>query len=380
MNGKPKKKQNLLRFSLVIGSLLLSLLLAEGISRIFLDPVDFLKPRQVPDKILGLRLEPYSGAHDSWGFRNKRVPNTADIVAIGDSHTYGISAKASYSWPSILQRLTGRTVYNLSLGGYGPVEYYYLFKTKALRLSPSLVIVGLYLGNDIRNAYGSAYGNDYWRSLRRPDFNPEQKIMRFKADRQKFTYKLGQWLPGNSVLYRLISSSLIGDELRNLREIYRGEEVIMFNDKEHDINTGFTPTSKLRAMNLRLPEVKEGLRISLELINQMSELCRKRRIDFLVVLIPTKETVYSDFIKNNSSLPNSQTFHELIKNEREINRIAKDYLKRNNIAYVDVLDPLRSSAGNVQLYPNNFGGHTNKNGYEIIAKSIHRYLLESSMD
>lgn len=163
-----------------------------------------------------MRIEPNTGAHDLWGFRNKEVPQSADIVAIGDSHTYGISTKASYSWPSILQRLTGRTVYNLSLGGYGPVEYYFLLKTKALTLSPSLVVVGLYLGNDISNAYGSAYGNDYWKSLRRADFKPEQKIMRFKADIQTFTYKLSQWLPGNSVLYRLISSSVLGDELRNL--------------------------------------------------------------------------------------------------------------------------------------------------------------------
>lgn len=376
MTGRSEKKQYFIRFLLIIGSLLISLLLAEGASRIFLDPIDFLKPRQVPDKILGVRLEPYSGAHDSWGFRNKKVPKTADIVAIGDSHTYGISAKASYSWPSILQRLTGRTVYNLSLGGYGPVEYYYLLKTKGLTLSPSLVIVGLYLGNDISNAYGSVYGSDYWKSLRRADFNPKQKIMRFKLDRQKFSYRLSQWLPGHSVLYRIISSSVIGDELRNLREIYRGEEVIMFREKAHNITTGFTPTSKLRAMNLKIPEVEEGLRITLELINQMSELCRENGVDFLVVLIPTKETVYSDFIKNNDSLPNSQTIEDLIRSESELNERVKTYLKRHNIAYVDVLGPLRNAAGAVQLYPTNFGGHTNKNGYAIIAKSIHRYLLE----
>lgn len=141
-----------MRFLLVIGSLILSLLLAEGISRIFLDPIDYLKPKTVSDQILGRRIEPNTGAHDSWGFRNKKVPKTAEIVAIGDSHTYGISAKASYSWPSILQRLTGRTIYNLSLGGYCPVEYYFFLKSKALTLSPSPVMVGLYLDNVVSNA------------------------------------------------------------------------------------------------------------------------------------------------------------------------------------------------------------------------------------
>jgi hypothetical protein len=380
MNDQCKKKLYLLKFLLVIGSLLLSLLLAEGISRIFLDPIDYLKPKQIPDEVLGWKIEPNTGAHDSWGYRNKNVPEVVDIVAIGDSHTYGISAKYSDSWPSILQRLTGRTVYNLSLGGYGPVEYYYLLKAKALTLSPSLIIVGLYLGNDISNAYRTVYRNNFWRSLRRTDVTPVENIEWHKVHRETFSYKLSQWLPGKSVLYRFISSSVLGDELRNLREIYRGEEVIMFREKAHNITTGFTPTSKLKAMNLKIPEVEEGLRITLELINQMSELCRKKGINFLVVLIPTKETVYSDFIKNNNSLPNSQTIDELIRSESELNDKVKSYLKRHDIAYVDVLGHLRNAAGSVQLYPTNFGGHTNKNGYEIIANSIHQYLSEKSKD
>jgi hypothetical protein len=380
MTGKNKKKQYLIKFLLVMGSLLSSLLLAEGISRIFLDPIDYLKPKTVSDEILGLRIEPYSGAHDSWGFRNKKVPKAVDIVAIGDSHTYGISAKSSYSWPSILQRLTRKNVYNLSLGGYGPVEYYYLLKNKAFKLNPNLVIVGLYLGNDISNAYRSVYGNNYWRSLRRTDFIPEENIKPSKVDRQKFSHKLEQWLPGNSVLYRLISSSAIGDELRNLREIYRGEEVVMFRDKEHNIKTGFTPTSKLRALNLTLPDVQEGLRITLDLINQMNILCTERNIDFLVLLIPTKESVYSDFIQYDSSLPKSQTINELLRNERLIDKTIRTFLENKDIPYVDVLGPLSDAARSIQLYPNNFGGHTNRNGYEIIAKSIHRYLLETSTD
>lgn len=152
----------------------------------------------------------------------------------------------------------------------------------------------------------------------------------------------------------------------------------MFREKAHNITTGFTPTSKLKAMNLKIPEIQEGLRITLELINQMSGLCREKGVNFLVVLIPTKETVYSDFIKDNNSLPNSRTIDELIRSESELNSKVKTYLKGHNIAYVDVLGPLRNAAGSVQLYPTNFGSHTNKNGYELIAKSIHRYLLETS--
>jgi len=376
LKANNRKKHYTLNFLLLFISILLSFLVAEGITRIVFDPIDYLQPSKIDDNILGLRIIPNTGAHDSWGFRNKNVPTTTDIVAIGDSHTYGISATSYNSWPSVLKRLMGKNTYNLSLGGYGPVEYFYLLQNKALTLKPSLIITGLYFGNDILNVYISVYDNDYWSNLRNPEFIPDQIVRQSKPDRDDFFYKLKEWFPGNSVLYRIISSSFIADELRNMRKIYRGEEVIMFEDKEHNIKTGFTPAYNLRSMNLKLPEVREGLRISLELINRMSEICRQENIEFLVVLIPTKESVYSDFISNNSTIPNSQTIDELIRNESEINTTVKDYLKRNNIAYVDVLGPLRTATGNQQLYPNNFGSHSNKNGYRIIANTINQYLLK----
>ena len=45
---------------------------------------------------------------DQWGFRNREVPETADIVAVGDSHTYGNTARMVDSWPFVLGTLTGQ--------------------------------------------------------------------------------------------------------------------------------------------------------------------------------------------------------------------------------------------------------------------------------
>ena len=43
----------------------------------------------IKDEILGLKIDPYSGGHDAWGFRNLFVPKQVDVVVIGDSFTYG---------------------------------------------------------------------------------------------------------------------------------------------------------------------------------------------------------------------------------------------------------------------------------------------------
>ena len=99
--------------ALVLGSCTVALLLCEVASRMVLDSVDYLSPTLQRDNILGMKLPGNSGGHDAWGFRNKKVPETAEIVALGDSHTYGNCAKRNEAWPAVLQRLTGQQVYNL---------------------------------------------------------------------------------------------------------------------------------------------------------------------------------------------------------------------------------------------------------------------------
>jgi lysophospholipase L1-like esterase len=373
-----KVKDYLKKSILVLVSIFLSLVIAEGASRIIFDPIDYLKPERVPDNILGFKILPNTGAHDSWGYRNKSVPSTADIVTIGDSNTYGISATASNSWPSILGQSTGKVVYNISLGGYGPVEYFYLLKNKAFKLNPSLVIVGFYFGNDLENAYNSVYKNEYWRHLRRSDFVPKEIINEDEMVRHGLINRILDWPPAHSVSYRIISSSFLGDEVRQLRRIYRGEEIIMFKNKENNIRTGFMPSMRLKVLNLDDSTVKEGLRISLELFSRMNELSKKRKIDFLVLLIPTKENVFSEYIEHNGELPSSNIIDKLISNERRVNELVKSYFTEHSIAFIDVEDALRNAARSEQLYPNNFGGHLNKNGYRIVAGAIERYLSKNN--
>src|SRR4029077_3346139 len=134
-------KKALLNLSVLVASIGLGLLLCEFTARLVLNPADFLRLEVVHDDVLGAVPSPSAmAAFDRWGFRNPRVPESADIVAVGDSHTYGNSARMVDSWPYVLSRLTGRKIYNMGLGGYGPNQYFYLSKTKALSLKPKMII------------------------------------------------------------------------------------------------------------------------------------------------------------------------------------------------------------------------------------------------
>ncbi|MEZ4547723.1 MAG: hypothetical protein R3B51_08385 [Thermodesulfobacteriota bacterium] len=85
--------------------------------------------------MLRYKIEPHSAGHDSLGYRNKYVPERADIVTLGDSQTYGESSPAKYSWPSILGSLTGKETYNMGVSGYGPAEYFIFSGTVRLNSS-----------------------------------------------------------------------------------------------------------------------------------------------------------------------------------------------------------------------------------------------------
>jgi hypothetical protein len=66
----------------------------------------------------------------------------------------------------VLERLSGRSVYNMGLGGYGPNQYFHLLQTKAIKLKPQTIVVGLYMGDDFENAFLITYGLDHWAYLR----------------------------------------------------------------------------------------------------------------------------------------------------------------------------------------------------------------------
>jgi len=159
-----RSKLKLGNIALLLALSAFALLLCELIARLVLNPVDYVSPVLVRDEILGIRLPGKSGG-DNWGFRNAKVPETAEIVAWGDSHTYTV--KMNEAWPKVLGAINGKNVYNLAMRGYGPNQHYYLLQTKAFGLKPATIICGLYMGDDFDSAYRITYGLNYWASLRR---------------------------------------------------------------------------------------------------------------------------------------------------------------------------------------------------------------------
>lgn len=70
------------------------------------------------------------GPNDLLGFRNRAIPNSAKIVILGDSQTYGNNAVIEQNWPSFMHaelKSKGATLYNMSVGGWAAPQYLNMF-------------------------------------------------------------------------------------------------------------------------------------------------------------------------------------------------------------------------------------------------------------
>ncbi|MDP6407874.1 MAG: hypothetical protein QGI46_00705, partial [Planctomycetota bacterium] len=70
------------------------------------------------------------------------------VVSIGDSFSYG-SVPHHYHFTTVAERASGLEIYNLGFPGIGPADYLELLVSEALELEPDLIVIQLYLGNDI---------------------------------------------------------------------------------------------------------------------------------------------------------------------------------------------------------------------------------------
>ncbi len=71
------------------------------------------------------------------------------VISIGDSFSYGTTPHA-YHYSTVAERaLKDVSVYNMGFPGTGPGDYRHLLEGEALPLDPDLIVVQLFMGNDI---------------------------------------------------------------------------------------------------------------------------------------------------------------------------------------------------------------------------------------
>ena len=335
--------------------------------RLFTNEVNYLIPELKPHPFLGHVVEPGSSGHDRWGFRNDDVPATANIVAIGDSITYGVSATADRSWPAWLARVSGRSVYNLALGGYGPPDYQYLFNTRGRSLSPELFLIGFYFGNDLRNSYEYAIG----RKSTAVDFT--------RHGRAKLFGGIREWLSRHSVTYQLLKFTVehFVDFLRFQEEYYRfNSETLTFPVDSGRWKTWFKPTKRFVYMDQSRKENQIGLSKTLEIFFEIASDCREIGTACVFVLLPTKESVYWPIARDLLTEAGRQNVGAAVAAEQAVRKHMIAFFEQEKIQFIDPLPAMQRAARSLALYPANSDGHPNSQGYNVLAQIIYEAIKD----
>jgi hypothetical protein len=106
--------------------------------------------RLVPGRDYGGGLCGNSLGYPGAEFRRAKRPGFYRIAALGDSFAVGPAVPFADNYLSLLQAAQADIeVYNFGVSGAGPREYHAILRAHALGFQPDLVLVSLFIGNDI---------------------------------------------------------------------------------------------------------------------------------------------------------------------------------------------------------------------------------------
>ena len=382
-------------FSLLVAELLLQV--ASGLNltvrRLLAPPWQVVAP-SISDPRLLSRGNPLSPDHDTAGYRNPARLSSAEIVVLGDSQAYGLGVAANMAWPRVLERETRQRVYNMAFPGYGPGQSLFQLD-EALSLAPRVLVVAPYFGNDFYDAYvlakhhpelaesspvelrAAAAALDRQRPIEatvEPLFAPDRieaapapssagrrlvsehlKVYGLvRALRYRFTQ-----LPSSSspLLYGPFSEAVkaMSPELQKL--------AVPFDSQKW--RTILTAPYRARVLDDRDPRIRLGFDIARYCLRAIADRCRQAGVSLLVVLIPTKESVFWPLVRDPDRYAE---LRQLVADEDRLRREWIVDLQDRGVRYVDLLDALRASPS--QPYFEGVDGHPNEHGHQVTAAAV----------
>jgi lysophospholipase L1-like esterase len=289
---------------------------------------------------------------DAHGFNNADPwPARAEIVAIGDSLTFGYGVAPDEAWPTLIARaLPDKTVINLGLIGAGPQQYLRVYETFGVPLEPKILLVGFFLANDLWDAerfdawLKSGVGGNYlvWR-----DFGPETNGL---------ILSLGE----------ILRDSYLYNWARFVRQSYRNWRAA----EPKDLPLADGSRVKLRPDHLveMTAYIEPGNRIfdlTLDALERIDAIATSHGTHVIVVLQPGKEETYLPLLDGTLADPGAPLRAEL---------------RARGIEYLDLLPAFRerAAAGAKLFYE--FDGHPNAEGYRLTAQGILAHLESNAAE
>ncbi len=379
------------KIGVVLGATMLSLLAAELVVRLATIYPNTIASNRVPDPDMGFRASAKVPEVDANGFRNP-PGRQREMLAVGDSHTFGFNVRSNESWPARLAQRSGLQVYNLGSGGYGLLTYHAALMLQR-RPETKYAIVGLFPTNDFELYYASDADclildnpSAFWREQREKlglDW-PAYPVgcLHNDYDTQPGLYERLKAHVALLALVDDVATNVAGYFGREQKQKFpswtRKSELLTFPDGVFPIT--LTRIEKHnRSVDLSVPEVAAmwaNLPRLLAAWKQMSN----EGLQVGVMAIPSRERIVFEYFSRQNRLGElDPRFVEGVQRQISLETKLRQALEESGIAFVFAVEDtyrafLYGRQKNIPLYPNTNDGHPLALGYLAYANAAKRLV------
>lgn len=320
------------------------------------------------DPEVGFLLKPYPST-DGEGFNDKRdmPPQGEPILFVGDSFTFG-TYPSPFVFPRLVEdhlRSSGLNVHavNRGLPGAGPKNYVGLIEKFAPALQPRLIVVSLFLGNDIEQSHPARrtrlwlgqLGNvvEPWSFRLQPE-----SFMTVMAARKVWRTAKNAW--------HLRDAPSDKNNMRDEegRETYFFSQPVLYDIEHRHLENSRLPLSSFIA------ESYDHLN---QIIPTLRDAAARHGAEILFVLIPSEGQVNDAFFQAMADYQNERPEEY----DREAPSVIMGIqLEKNGLGdrYLNLLPVLRQNA-HERLY-NQGDTHWNRRGNALAAEAIAEKILK----
>lgn len=291
---------------------------------------------------------------DEFGFRNDPAQTVSNkplnLIVLGDSFGVASGSQQHENLSGIFSARYGLRVYNLSVDGANPWQEYVNLMLAGSRLNfdqETIVLWMIFSGNDLDEPY-----YDYFNESQLP----------WRHERERAAHYLRQFRYRSPLRQVLFSDGPTGPDLVIERKFIDGRRMLFF-----------APLARIKDRSREEVERHPNLAMLRATIAAMKKMAHDRRFKVVVVLIPTKEEVYSWVVDGKQPWTTDQTPSGFSVSLHEM-------CAQREMAFLDLKPTLVSASKRVfeesgQLLWWSDDTHWNPMAQQIVSAIVHAELL-----
>jgi hypothetical protein len=303
---------------------------------------------------------------DKDGFaHNSASPSFPDVAIIGDSFVAdGVDERDSFG--RRFEALSGLTVANLGVSGYGPFQYLEVLKRYGLSKKPKYAMFVFYAGNDIDNTHGyldwrqtHSYGNVslLYGSVYERFFAALSGIRYFNSQIRKN-------------LTGAILASVSHEVPHSARPIHPNLAVVRLGNQT--LKMLLVPENKVASTEALLSSSEwQAMKA---ILSEFKMQCLANRVVPIVVYVPTITSIYAEYATSESGEYWLRFRSDQIARKSITQRAMISLADELGIKLIDLTIPFEAAAASGKLLYQRFDTHWNSEGKAVAAEYVAKNL------